>query len=68
MKNELYDTGPVTGALFGISLASKLVFKDQLAVPSTLKRVLKLSARLTASFTIIQLAKRKKIVPDDPFK
>lgn len=46
LMNDLYDAGLITLGAVAVSMVSKKLVKDDLGVPSTAQRVLKLAAAI----------------------
>ena len=66
--NELYDAGLITLGAVAVSMASKKLTKDDLGVPSTAQRILKLAAAFGAGSMAVKYAQTKKYIPENPFK
>ena len=64
--NELYDAGLIT--LGAVVVSSKKLTKDDLGVPSTAQRILKLAAAIGAGSLAMKYAQTKKFIPENPFK
>lgn len=66
--NELYDAGLITLGAVAVSMASRKLAKDDLGVPSTAQRILKLAAAIGVGSMAVKYAKTKKYIPENPFK
>lgn len=68
LLNGLYDAGLITLGAVAVSMISKRLLKDDLAVPSTPQRILKLAAAVGAGSIAVKYAQTRKVLPEDPFK
>jgi hypothetical protein len=68
MANEVYNAVLVTAGAVGISMISKKVLKEPLGTPENVKRFVNLAVSVSASSLLVSYLKRKKFIPDDPFK
>ena len=68
MANEVYNAVLVTAGAVGVSMISKKVLKEPLGTPENVKRFVNLAVSVSASSLLVSYLKRKKFIPDDPFK
>ncbi|CAB4022263.1 Hypothetical predicted protein [Paramuricea clavata] len=67
-SDEICEAVLLTAGAVGISMTSTKLLKESLGTPESAKGMMKLAFSVFLSSIVIDYAKGKKFIPDDPFK